>query len=151
MYYCTLFLRSDDKNAPSKVLVPDIIDTLDFDDLQSPARLASAQRWRAAGFVRRNDLPRYHWHFDTREAIKLDEFDPIGHVSWLLSRLKPDASLEEARKNGIDCWLGFYWSGNGTGGGPLISVQLAELLARHKIALDVGFYYAEYENGENAV
>jgi hypothetical protein len=149
-YYCTFFLRSDDADAPSKILAADVIGSLDFDDNRSEFNLASAQRWRAAGFIRRNDLPRYRWLFDTKEAVAADELDPFVHVSWLLSHLKPELSLAEARENGIETSLGFYWGGNGTGGGPFISVRLAELLARHQIGLDVGFYYEEHESGANA-
>jgi hypothetical protein len=149
-YYCTFFICSDDGDAPSKILVSDALGALDFVDNQSALRLATAERLRAVGFVRRNDLPRYKWFFDTREAVDSDEIDPLVHVSWLLFHLKPGISLAEARENGIETWLGFYWGGNGTGGGPFISVQLAELLARHQIGLDVGFYYEEYESNKNA-
>ncbi len=140
-YYCTFFLRSDDSDAPSKIFLPDVIDALDFQDNQSAARLATVQRLRAVGFVPRSDMPRYAWYLDTRETVDSTEFDPFVHVSWLLSQLKPGVLLAEARKKGIESSLGFYWGGNGTGGGPFISVRLSELLMRHQIGLEVGFYY----------
>lgn len=149
-YYCTFFLRSDDRDAPSKIFLSDVVDALDFDDNQSSARIASAQRLRAVGFITRSDLPRYAWRLDTRDEVDSDEIDPFVHVSWLLSKLRPGVSLPEANMNGIESLLGFYWGGNGTGGGPFISVRLAELLVRHQINLDVGFYYEEYESGTNA-
>lgn len=149
-YYCTFFLRSDEMNAPSKIFVPDVVDALDFDDNLSAARLASAQRLQAMGLIKRSDLPRYVWYLDTRDEVDPDEIDPFVHVSWLLSKLKPGVSLAEENRNGIESSLGFYWGGNGTGGGPYISVRLAELLVRHQINLDVGFYYEEYENDTNA-
>lgn len=149
-YYCTFFLRSDDRDAPSKIFIPDVVDALAFDDNQSAANLASAQRLRAVGFIRRSDLPRYSWHLDTRDEVDSDEIDPFVHVSWLLSKLRSGISLPEANKNGIESLLAFYWGGNGTGGGPFISVRLAELLVRHQINLDVGFYYEEHENGPYA-
>jgi hypothetical protein len=31
-YYCTFLLRSDDRDAPSKIFVPDAVRALDFDD-----------------------------------------------------------------------------------------------------------------------
>ena len=80
-YYCTFFLRSDERNAPSKIFVHDVVDTLDFDDNQSAARLASAQRLRAMGLVKRSDLPRYVWYLDTRDEVDSDEIDPFVHVS----------------------------------------------------------------------
>ena len=58
-YYCTFFIRSNDGDAPSKILVSDVLGALDFDDNESALNLASAERWRAAGFVRQNDLLRF--------------------------------------------------------------------------------------------
>jgi hypothetical protein len=149
-YYCTFFLRSDAEDAPSKVFLPEAIEALDFQDNQSPERLASAQRMRAVGFVPRSDLPRFVWYLDSREEVEETDFDVFTHVSWILSQLRPGVSLADAREQGIESSLGFFWSGNGTGGGPFISLQLAELLVKHQIALDVGFYYAEYESGTTA-
>ena len=142
-YYCTFFLRSDDPDAASKILASDSIAELDFEDNCSEFNLAREQRWRAAGFATRNDLPRYRWLFDSRVSVDTDEIDPFVHVAWLMSQLKPDVSLAQARKDGIETSLGFYWGGNGTGGGPFISLRLAELLVRHKIDMDVGFYYED--------
>ncbi len=140
-YFCTFFLRSDDSAAPSKLFIPEVLGALDFEDNNSPARLASVQRLQGVGFILRNDLPRYGWLLDTRDKVDPDEIDPFVHVSWLLSKLKAGVSLFEARKIGIESSLSFYWGGNGTGGGPMISVRLSELLVRHHINLDVGFYY----------
>ena len=146
-YYCTFFLRSGNKDAPSEIFLPAAIRALDFEDNQSPARMASAKRLSTAGFVKRNDLPRYVWYLDTREEVGTDVCDPFMHVSWLLSQLKPGVLLAAARDHGIESSLGFYWGGNGTGGGPFISVILAELLVRYQIGLDVGFYH---EDGTDA-
>ncbi|WP_172218145.1 hypothetical protein [Caenimonas soli] len=120
-----------------------MLEAIECDDQHSPARLASAERLRAAGFVRRTDLPRYSWAFDSEEAIGSDVLDPYLHVEWLLSRLKPGVSLSEERAAGTETHLGFFWGGSGTGGGPFISVPLAGLLVQHQIALDVGFYYQD--------
>jgi hypothetical protein len=149
-YYCTFFLRSDELNAPSSIFLPDAIEALEYEDSRSPARLARVQSLRGVGSITRSDLPRYGWYLDTRKAIEADECDPFVHVSWLLSQLKPSVLLAEARKQGVESSLGFYWGGSGTGGGPFFSVRLAELLVRHQIGLDVGFYYEEQENGTNA-
>jgi hypothetical protein len=140
-YYCTFFLKSNDSRAASRILSPDLLETIQCDDLRSPASLASAERLRAAGFVRRMDLPRYAWIFDSENAIGPGVWDPYPHVEWVLSRLKPGISLAAERASGTETHLGFFWGGGGTGGGPFISVQLAELLVRYQIALDVGFYY----------
>lgn len=144
-YYCTFFLKSNDSRAASRILSRELLETIERDDLRSPARLASAERLRAAGFVQRLDLPRYAWNFDSRNAVSPDVWDPYPHVEWLLSRLNSDISLTTERGSGTETHLGFFWGGGGTGGGPFVSVQLAELLVRHQIALDVGFYYQDPE------
>lgn len=150
-YYCTFFVKSNDAQAASRILSSEILETTECDDLRSPARLASAERLREAGFSRRTDLPRYAWAFDSEHSIGSDVLDPYSHVEWLLSRLKPGTSLVAERAAGTETHLGFFWGGGGTGGGPFISVHLAELLARHQIALDVGFYYQDpEEEGVNA-
>jgi hypothetical protein len=150
-YYCTFFVNSNDAQAASRILSSEILETIECDDLRSPERLASVERLRAAGFLRRADLPRYAWAFDSEHAIGPEELDPYPHVEWLLSRLKPGTSLAAERAAGTETHLGFFWGGRGTGGGPFISVQLAELLVRHQIALDVGFYYQDSEEeGVNA-
>ncbi|MFC6279683.1 MULTISPECIES: hypothetical protein [Polaromonas] len=142
-YYCTLFLRSDKRDVLSAILPPAAIEALDQEDNQSPVNLARAQRMRIAGFVTRSDLPRYAWYVDSREGVSADESDPLVHVSWLFSQLKPGVLLADAKNQGLDSSLAFYWGGQGTGGGPFISSALAELLAHHKVGLDVGFYYEE--------
>jgi hypothetical protein len=114
---------------------------MDFD-----ARIARSQRLRTVGLVMRSDLPRYSWTLDSREAVGTSETDPLVHVAWLLSQLKPGISLEAARGGGVESCLGFYWGGRGTGGGPFISPALAELLVRHQLGLDVGFYYEEEDD-----
>jgi hypothetical protein len=145
-YYCTFFLKSNDAQAASRILLPQIMESVQCDVLQSPAALASAERLRSAGLVRRIDLPRYSWTFDSEQAIGSDIRDPYPHVAWLLSQLRPETSLATERAAGSESHLGFFWGGMGTGGGPFISVALAELLVRHQIALDVGFYYQEPES-----
>lgn len=149
-YYCTFFLRSSESDAASSVFLPAVRGALAFEDSQSPRRLASAERLRAAGLITRNDLPRYCWQLDSRSAIEAVESDLFVHVSWLLSQLKTGVLGPQARKQGIEVSLGFYWGGNGTGGGPFISTKLAALLAQHQIGLDIGFYYEEQGNDTNA-
>lgn len=150
MYYCTFFLRCDDPDGATKIFASDSIAELEFEDNDSEFNLAQTQRFRDAGFMTRSDLPRYRWLFHSKGSVDSDEMDPFVHVSWLMSQLKPDVSLAQARKHGMETSLGFYWGGNGTGGGPFISVRLAELLVRHKIDMDVGFYYEESEGVASA-
>jgi hypothetical protein len=142
--FCTLFLRSDSSDAPKTLLVESALAALEVQDHQSAASLARAARLRAVGFVPRSDMPRFTWHLDTEAALgRAEELDPYVHVSWLLFQLKPGVLLADAADRGIEVSIGLYWGGNGTGGGPFVSAQLGELLARHKVGLQLGFYYED--------
>ncbi|TFY97218.1 hypothetical protein [Ramlibacter humi] len=80
---------------------------------------------------------------DTREAIgRINEYDVYVHVSWLLSQLKPGTLLDGCAR-GIEASLSLYWGSGGTGGGPFISPELSALLAKHRVQLQIGFYYEE--------
>jgi hypothetical protein len=142
-HYCTLIIRSDREREAEALFRPEALDLLEADDNFSPARLASAERLRSKGFVRRADLPRFTWRLDSRDGVKSELFDLQAHVSWLLSQFKTPASLEQARGLGTEALLSLYYGGNGTGGGPFISMSLAEVLLRHQMDLQVGFYYEE--------
>lgn len=119
------------------------LDLLEFEDKLSPERVASVSRMRSAGFVLRNDLPRFRWCLNTIARFDSERFDLFTHVAWLLLQLKPSVSLEAARKRGVESFLSLYYAGNGTGSGPHISTDLAALLVRHGISLQVGFYYED--------
>jgi hypothetical protein len=117
---------------------------LKFDDTRSDFNLARAERWRSrvgTRFIIRNDLPRYNWILSSQESLGTDNFDVYTHASWLLSQLKADILISELVMQGMECGLSFYWEGSGTGGGPVITPQLSELLYKHQINLDIGFYY----------
>lgn len=142
-HYCTLFVRSDREGEAEALFQADALDLLEVDDNLSPSRLASAERLRSAGFVMRNDLPRFTWYLDTRDRFEAETFDLFAHVSWLLAQFKSSVSLEGARSRGVESFLSLYYGGNGTGGGPFVSQEVAELLVHHRIAMQVGFYYEE--------
>lgn len=147
-HYCSLSLRSDREGESQALFVPGVLSSLEFEDLHTPARVAQSARWRSIGLVSRSDLPRYSWSLHTREAIGTQETDPFVHVNWLLSQLRPGVSVAAERSRGVEFSLSFYWGSGGTGGGPFISPALAELLSRHQLGLDVGFYF---ERDEHAV
>lgn len=100
---------------------------------------------RAAGFVRRADLPRFVWILESRDDDESAIFDLDEHVTRLLSQFKSIEVLDRARNRGVEAFLSLYYGGNGTGGGPFISPSLSEHLARYKMPLQVGFYYEDAE------
>jgi hypothetical protein len=142
-HYCTLIVRSDREGDAEALFRSDALHLLDVTDNLSPERLASAERFRSMGLVRRADLPRFTWCLDSRTGVASELFDLEAHVSWLLSQFKTSAALDQARARGAEALLSLYYGGNGTGGGPFVSSSLAEVLVRYEIDLQVGFYYEE--------
>jgi hypothetical protein len=142
-HYCTLFVGANREREAEELFQPQALGLLEIEDNLSPERVASANRLRSAGFLLRNGLPRFRWCLNTLEKFDPEKFDLFTHVSWLLSQLKPTASLKAARTRGVESFLSLYYAGNGTGGGPYISTELAALFARHEISMQVGFYYEE--------
>jgi hypothetical protein len=138
-----LFVGSDREGDAEELFQSDALELLDVEDNLSPLRIASAERMRAAGFIVRSDLPRFRWCLDTDGRFEEQTFNLLAHVSWLLAQLKPSVSLAEARRRGVESFLSLYYAGNGTGGGPFISQELAQLLVRREIAMQVGFYYED--------
>lgn len=146
MYYCTLVMRSDKEGASASAFKREAVAKLEFDDNRSEYNLARAQRWAnksGTHLVFRNDLPRYCWILNSKEDVSTDEPDVYVHASWLLSQLKGDVFASELVKQSMEIVLSFYWGGGGTGGGPVITPRLSDLLCRHQITLQIGFYYED--------
>jgi hypothetical protein len=147
-HYCSLFIRSDHRDEAVALFMPDVVDSLEFEDLHSSERLARSQGLRSVGLVMRSDSPRYWWALHSRDAVGTSEMDLQIHVAWLLSQLIAGINLGVERARGVECSLGCFWGGRGTGGGPFVSPALAQMLLKHQLGLDVGFYF---EAGDNAV
>ncbi len=133
-FYCLLIVRSDDIKTASNVFLKNATKLLDLEDMQSELNLKIAARW-----IIRSDLPRYQWTLNSLEKINVAEIDIYKHIYWLLSQMK-ESFFDSERKN-IECSLSFFWSSRGTGGGPVITPELSELLFQKKIKLDIGFYF----------
>ncbi|WP_454739667.1 hypothetical protein [Cupriavidus necator] len=87
-------------------------------------------------------VPRYRWTLCSVGVV--EDFNPLGHVQWLLSALSPGVKLHQLTELGFDYWLAFACSGNGTGGGASLTEELAQLLVLHSARLDIGFYWTEH-------
>jgi hypothetical protein len=137
--YCSLHIRSDVHSAlPENFLRdPNAVEIV-FTDNESPERRASFERLRRKGVFKRAGLPRYHWTFSSEGHV--EGFDVYEHLAWVLNQVHPDCLLSKLQSAGFECLLQFFWVGNGTGGGPLVTPQIAELLARHGVGLQFGFY-----------
>ncbi len=136
--FCSLHVRSDVHGAlPSGFLKKRKKIDLLFVDNESPERLASFNRLRKKGSTH-TAPPRYHWSFSSDGYV--EGFDVMKHLAWVLDRVQPGFLLSKLEDAGYQCWLQFYWEGNGTGGGPIVTAEIAGVLALHKVDLQFGFY-----------
>jgi hypothetical protein len=136
---------------PPRVFLRKMLGDLDFEDYRSASNLARAERLNKVGagwsLVQRNDLARYCWTLSSKEKIESD--DLYEHVSWLAGSLQPGFTLKTLASMGFEYGISAYWGGGGTGGGPLITPRLSELLVRHDVNLDIGFYFDSEEEGND--
>ena len=139
--YCSLHISS---NVQAELPV-DFWQTgelgVSFTDNETPERRASFARLAKKGVLRRTNLPRYHWTLSSEGFV--EGFDVCAHLAWVLGQIRSDYLLSDLKNMGYESWLQFYWESNGTGAGPLVTVQAAELLTRHAVSLQFGFYWRE--------
>ena len=136
--FCSLHVRSDvHGELPVGFLRKSKKIALLFVDNESPERRASFSRLRKKGGVH-TAPPRYHWSFSSDGYV--DGFDVMKHLTWVLDRVQTGYLLSQLADAGYQCWLQFYWEGNGTGGGPTVTSEIAALLVLHKVDLQFGFY-----------
>lgn len=136
--FCSLHVRSDvHGELPIGFLKKRKKINLLFVDNESPERRASFSRLRNKG-VAHTAPPRYHWSFSSDGCV--EGFDVMKHLTWVLDRVQEGFLLSQLEDAGYHCWLQFYWEGNGTGGGPNVTAEIAALLALHKVDLQFGFY-----------
>jgi hypothetical protein len=140
-YYCLLHINSKFHDADEMIFRKSALNFLDFQDRESASNIARSDHLRTAGVMMERSAHRYGWTLDSSNGISAAEPRVLLHVSWLLAQLKPKISLAKRISGNIDCDLNFYWSGGGTGGGPLITPELSKLLVQHQICLSFGFYY----------
>lgn len=140
--YCTLHINSRHRpELPAGMFLGKALRSIEFTDNESPERVARRDRLSAKGIVHHSDLPRYWWQLDSDGKVSGD--DVHAHLAWLVAQLRKDKLLSELKAGDYQYWFSVFWPGNGTGGGPLVTRQAVELLARHEAELGVGFYYEE--------
>lgn len=136
--YCSIHIRSDVRPELPENFLRDGMIEVRYTDNESPDRQASFHRLAKSGIVKRLDLPRYHWTFKSEGFV--EGFDVYQHVSWILKQIHPPYTIPQLNELGFECLLQFYWEGNGTGGGPLVTPELGTLLMENNIGLQFGFY-----------
>jgi hypothetical protein len=140
-YYCILYIRTNEAKPLAEMLGSKRV-SFETTDRDSPDEKASIERLKKAGLVHQRPY-RYYSTLSSRDRVKGPAV--LEHIKWLFSNLKPTFNLSELEATGAEYGLSFFWEGSGTGGGPTITSELAELLLLHKINLDFGFYFAPAE------
>ncbi|WP_157128542.1 hypothetical protein [Cupriavidus sp. USMAA2-4] len=138
--FCTLFINSrHNADLPVSMFSYRSISQFDFTDNESPERLAMRSRLEMKGILQSADRPRYWWNINTDGKVSGSDIDE--HIAWLVARVRPGRLLNELSAAGYGYFFSVFWPGNGTGGGPLITLRTVEMLASHRAELGVGFYY----------
>lgn len=137
-YYCDFFIRSNNNNICGDVFSPTAAREFDFVDFLSPERLQSVARLRRAGISMLPAL-RYRWVTSSEGYVEGPEILP--HITSITADFLPTVDFRKIRAEGSEFGFSFYWEGAGTGGGPLVTPPLSEILAFYSIPLEFGFNY----------
>lgn len=137
--FCTLHIRSNlHADLPRGFLRRRKKMNLEFVDNNLPESRARVERMRKFPWFQDIQRPRYHWRLSSEKFVNDD--DLYKHLMWVFERVRPNYLLSQLEDAGFEYWLSVFWQGNGTGGGPLITHKVAQLLTRHKVDMGVAFY-----------
>lgn len=147
--YCTLNIRSNVRAAlPAGLLRPR--SGMKFTRVDNQSSAIRARRQRVSRKLGLDEAPidRYHWSINTDGRVASE--DIYDHVSWLFAPNASNRPLCEMLDEDFKYWLSVFWQGNGTGGGPLVTVPLADILLRHKMEMGICFYHFDSSKGPGA-
>lgn len=140
--FCLLEIQSRSApKLPDGIFLRRAMNEMEFVDNQSPARQEQRRRLAAKGALINPRVARYWWTLSSQGFVA--DSDLSAHLIWLMKCVKPGVVLTELAKSGFRCALSASWSGNGTGGGPTITPEAAEMMALHSLPLTVSFYALE--------
>jgi hypothetical protein len=123
---------------PEDLLKPGKYENIDFVDSESPELRARRNRVRAKLGLKRAQIARYQWKVISDGKVENDDIDE--HLKWLLGNFEDGIKLTERLGPEFQCWISVFWLGNGTGGGPLLTIRSMEILLHHRIEIGVAFY-----------
>lgn len=136
---CTWHIRSATRGTlPTDFLRPGKRREFELVDNQSPEMRARRERVRSKLGLPDLEAPRYHWRLCSEGQVTDDDLHK--HLQWLLNHIKPERTIGDLLDAGFESWISASWTGNGTGGGPLISLDTSALLLRHRTEMGVSFY-----------
>ena len=137
--FCTLHIRSDENaRLPEGFVLSRNKTKIEFVDQAAPDVCERRMRVRRQLGLEDVALPRYHWRLSTERFVNSDEIHQ--HLLWILDQIMSDIPMSESLGDKFDYWFSVFWQGNGTGGGPMITLKTTDLLARHRAEMGVAFY-----------
>lgn len=137
--FCTLHIRSNSHAAlPREFLRSSEKVNFEFVDNNSPDVRERRERVRKNLGLEEVSLPRFQWHLSSDGFVDSDMI--YDHIAWIFGLIRPGRPLFQQLGQEFEYWMSVFWQGNGTGGGPLITLEIAELLLFHKVEMGVGFY-----------
>jgi hypothetical protein len=137
--FCTLHIRSNVcGELPTGFLRTRKKMKLELVDHASPEVRERRVRARSKLGLEDVPLPRFHWRLSSDGFVSSEDIHE--HLTWIFDRIQSDRPLSQSLGDNFEYWFSVFWQGNGTGGGPLITLQTSELLVRHKAEMGVAFY-----------
>jgi hypothetical protein len=137
-YYCILYVRTNLAKPSKEMLLPKRIQRIKITDRDSAEEKARAVR-RQVDTLKVYQPFRYFWLLSSDG--KVSGSNVSEHIQRILSNFKPTFRLAELKLYGAEYGLSFYWGGGvGTGHGPIVTPELAALLIKHEVTLDIGIY-----------
>ena len=137
--FCTFHIWSDSQSALSENLLNLQAESeFDFVDNHSIDRQFRRARFRKKLGLDDAPIPRYHWKLCSNGFVEADDLHL--HLQWVLGHIQANTPLSQLLGEEFTYWVSVFWGGNGTGGGPLIDMQITDLLAYHRLEMGVSFY-----------
>jgi hypothetical protein len=136
--FCILHIESAELGALPQELLRSSAVAFDFVDRDWPHMRERRKRVRDELGLSDVTIPRYRWQLNSDGFVDTDDIH--DHLAWIFSQVNTNHSFSQTLGVGFKYWFSVFWKGNGTGGGPLITLQTIDLLSRHKAELAIGFY-----------
>jgi hypothetical protein len=144
---CFLTLKLYSKTTselPTDLIKKQAYSAFEYVDYQDPSRLRRRRELdQKIGEIMNRAAPtelqfRHWWTLSTDGFVESDDLSV--HLEWILKKFRRGKIIGDLEKFQIEHFISCFWRGNGTGGGPLLSVELISVLHRQRTELAVSFY-----------
>lgn len=137
--FCTLHIHSHTQSTlPANFVPSNKKGNIEFVDCESQEIKNRRDRVRAKLGLGAAQIARYQWKLTSDGMVEND--DIYSHLVWIFQNFEGSSSVLKVLGPDFTCWVSVFWSGNGTGGGPLLETKTMEMLLFHQIDLGVAFY-----------